>query len=155
MLSPIDNSKRGSTGKSPRSNADEFFFRGLQHLRGVGGVKKDLATAARLLQCAVNLGHSGASNNLGVMHHKGVGVPLDRSLAMQFWAKAAERGEAVAMFNLANAYYNGGNLRNEDRDGLTEDSEAMERRELEKALLWYSRAAEKGHAPSICNLAAM
>ena len=110
MLSPIDNSKREQLARVslecrrvllPWTAAPSRWRR-----------EERPHMAARLLQCAVNLGHSGASNNLGVMHHKGVGVPLDRSLAMQFWAKAAERGEVVAMFNLANAYYNGGNLRN-------------------------------------------
>ncbi|MBO4311957.1 MAG: sel1 repeat family protein [Desulfovibrionaceae bacterium] len=45
--------------------------------------------------------------NLGVRYHKGEGLPQDYAKALEWYGKAAEKGEAEAEFNLGVMYYYG------------------------------------------------
>ena len=38
--------------------------------------------------------------NLGVLYEKGLGVPLNKIKAYQYWMKAAKQGNANAQYNL-------------------------------------------------------
>ena len=52
--------------------------------------------------------------SLGLMHEKGRGVPQDYSKALDWYRKAAERGDARAQFNIGTMYEKG--------YGVTQDS---------------------------------
>jgi len=45
--------------------------------------------------------------NLGSMYGKGQGVGKDYAEAVKWYSKAAEKGDAVGMFNLGNYYAQG------------------------------------------------
>jgi TPR repeat protein len=120
-------------------NGDNFFFEALAYLRGVGK-RRDYVKALDLLRTATELGHDSAASNLAVMYRRGLGCIQDNNLAAHYFGMAAEKGNAIAQFNLGNMYYHGW-------EGEPAD--------YQKAFRWYSRAAERGHAASICNLACM
>lgn len=63
--------------------------------------------AVDLYQELIELGHSGASVNLGWMYETGKWVSEDREKAVHYYSIAAERGESVAQANLARCYENG------------------------------------------------
>ena len=62
------------------------------------------------------------------MYDIGKGAPKDEAEAVKWWLKAAERGHAVAQFNLANMYYAG--------KGVPKD--------YPEAYAWYSIATANG-----------
>jgi TPR repeat protein len=67
---------------------------------GDHGVTKDYAEAARYLKPAAEEGNPEARNFLGLMNQLGLGVPVDASLAEQWFRKAAMQGHAKAQSNL-------------------------------------------------------
>ena len=60
------------------------------------------------------------------MYQNGLGVETDYAKALEWYEKAAEMGDATAMYNIANIYEN----------GLGVDQDA------EKAAEWYAKAEE-------------
>ena len=52
-------------------------------------------------------GHARAQNQLGVMYDQGQGVPQSDALAVEWFRKAADQGDAQAQVNLARMYYFG------------------------------------------------
>jgi TPR repeat protein len=67
----------------------------------------DYQTALKEWQPLANQGYARARNNLGVMYHKGQGVPQDYKLAVQWYRKASEQGEATAQNNVGVMYASG------------------------------------------------
>ena len=65
---------------------------------------------------------------LGVKYELGKGVPQDDKLAVSWYRKAAEQGEAKAQFLLGGKYFEG--------KGVAQDKQ--------QALEWYRKAAENG-----------
>ena len=74
--------------------------------------------------------------NLGVVYHKGLGVPVDFEKARKWYTKAAEQGLAEAQNNLGCMYYRG--------EGVSVD--------YVTARKWFTKAAEQGSASSQYNL---
>jgi FOG: TPR repeat, SEL1 subfamily len=66
-------------------------------------------------------------------------VPKDDAQALIWFRKAANQGEAVALFNLGLAYDKG--------DGVPKDSA--------QAAVWYRKAADKGNVFAQINLGSM
>lgn len=98
------------------------------------------AEAYRSWQDASDAGDARASRFLGVMYDTGEGVPQDHRQALEWYRKAADRGDKVAMFNVAVLYDAGA-------DGVPKD-----RRE---AARWYGLAAERRDGRAEYNLALM
>ena len=80
---------------------------------------------------AAKLGHAESQFNLGWMYSSGAGgIKRFSALAAKCYSQAVDQGLTVAQFNLGRAYHNG--------EGISQD--------FEKAVHWYSIAANKGHA---------
>ena len=88
---------------------------------------RDMTKAIQYYQEAVDKGHYGAMNNLGVCYKEEDGVPLDFEKAFQLFKKAADGGDYHAFMNLARAYTYG--------QGTKID--------LEQAQVWCQKAVEK------------
>ncbi|MDR2387000.1 MAG: sel1 repeat family protein [Deltaproteobacteria bacterium] len=82
-------------------------------------------------------GVAGAQFSLGSIYWLGLGIPMDRDLAAQWWAKAAEQGVFMAQFNMGLLSFAA------DLDGpvpLDQNSE--------QAFKWFLLAAEQGELNS-------
>jgi TPR repeat protein len=64
----------------------------------------------------------------GDLYSKGIGRRADSKKAFEFWRKAAERGDAKGMFNIAMCYYNGHGVEKSEKDHVE----------------WMGKAADKG-----------
>lgn len=74
------------------------------------GVPQDDAKAFALLSKAANAGNGPAEVTLGYLYLTGRGVAIDKRQGMIWSAKAGEQGLPVALFNIANAYFKGNAL---------------------------------------------
>lgn len=95
------------------------------HKEGYGVVKRNSEYALELLQQAVSRGHAPAIGTLGMAYFDGDGVEKNIETAKQWWLKAAAKGDAVSMYNLAYVY------------NLVE-------RNYPEAIVWLRRTIEKG-----------
>ena len=68
--------------------------------RGGAYVPRDLKRAVELLRAAAGRGHAGAMVELGEHVWDGVGVGVNRSLAVEMWARAARLGSLSAQVRL-------------------------------------------------------
>ena len=84
-------------------------------------------------------GNMKAQHNLGVMYHKGQGVPVDYAKAMKWYLKAAEQGFDDAQYNIGIMY--------DDGNGVKQD--------YVEAVRWYRKAAEQGDIQAQNNLGYM
>lgn len=73
---------------------------------------------------------------LGLFYSLGKGIEQNYALARKWWKKAAEKGDALAMFRLGSLYGNG--------VGVTLD--------YAKAKYWYEKAVEKGNVWAMYDL---
>ena len=74
-------------------------------------------------------GNAEAMNALGMMYSKGMGIPVNEALAVEWFEKAGQNGYASAYYNLA-LYY-------KDGIGVPKD--------LTKTLAYYQKAAQAGY----------
>jgi TPR repeat protein len=70
--------------------------------------------------------HSGGINLLGYCYNNGIGTDVDTQKAFELYQEAANLGNKVAQYNLANMYQNG---------------EGVEKN-MSKAIYWYKKSAE-------------
>jgi TPR repeat protein len=103
------------------------------------GQRGDYATAMRLLLPLADQGSDVAEYNLGVMYHRGLGLPRDYAHAAIWYRKAADHGNVMAQVNLGALYVGG--------QGVTKD--------YAQALAWFQKAADKNVAVAQNNLGAM
>jgi len=103
--------------------ADIAFNRGVQAYSAgnVSGAVDDWRVAS-------NAGHVGASWLLGNLYEQGKGIPQDRSMAFDFFLRAARGGHPDAAIKVAKIFQNG-------------DAELGIKRDYKKALPMYERAA--------------
>jgi TPR repeat protein len=92
-------------------------------------VLADKTDAASWLEKASQNGHLDAANRLGELYLAPVSELRHLAKARQIFQRAAEQGNASAMYNLARM----------QSEGLGGESDSRQ------ALIWYSRAAEAGH----------
>ena len=71
-----------------------------------------------------------AQSNLGLMSEKGQGVQQDYVVAVKWYRRAAEQGDANAQYNPGFMYHYG--------QGVQQD--------YAEAVKWFRRAAEQGYA---------
>ena len=96
----------------------------------------DYATTQREWRPLAEQGDASAQYNLGLMYHKGEGVPQDYKEAMKWYRRAAEQGDASAQFNLGDMYRDG--------EGVPQDYKV--------AMKWFRQAAEQGDASAQTSL---
>jgi TPR repeat protein len=101
--------------------------------------REDYATALREWQPLAEQGDALAQYHVGMLYHKGRGVPQDDAQARKWYAKAAAQGQAKAQFSLGTLYFNG--------EGGPKD--------YQQALRWFRLAADQGMALAQTKLAIM
>ena len=101
--------------------------------------REDYATALREWQPLAEQGNALAQYHVGMLYHKGRGVPQDDGQARKWYAKAAAQGQPKAQFSLGTLYFNG--------EGGSKD--------YQQALRWIRLAANQGEALAQTKLAIM
>ena len=101
--------------------------------------REDYATALREWQPLAEQGNALAQYHVGMLYHKGRGVPQDDRQARKWYAKAAAQGQPKAQFSLGTLYFNG--------EGGSTD--------YQQALRWIRLAANQGEALAQTKLAIM
>jgi len=133
------------------------------------GLVKSDKKAAKIWKRAAELGDVHATRELGVLYDRGSGVKLDKKKAERLYRATADRGDAVAQFNLGNLLYSEKKCEEALRyyalaadQGLTPGENnlgycymdgAGTEVDLGKARYWFERAAAKGDETSTRNLA--
>ena len=100
---------------------------------------EDYATALREWQPLAEQGDALAQYQVGLLYHKGRGVPQDDVQARKWYGKAAAQGQAKAQFSLGTLYFNG--------EGGPKD--------YQQALRWLRLAADQNMALAQTKLAIM
>ena len=88
---------------------------------------------------AAKQGHAGATFALGALYGGGHDIPVDRSLALEYFATAAEKGHGVAQLMLGRYHARG----------------LAGPKDLGQARLWLERARAQGVADAIAELKAL
>jgi uncharacterized protein len=101
--------------------------------------REDYATAFREWQPLAEEGDGLAQYHVGMLYHKGRGVPQDDAQARKWYEKAAAQGQAKAQFSLGTLHFNG--------EGG--------RKDYQQALRWFRVAANQGMALAQTKLAIM
>ncbi|RIA99451.1 kinase-like domain-containing protein [Glomus cerebriforme] len=70
-------------------------------------VEKDRKEAVRLFKIAADAGNSDAQLRYAFAFIKNPDLPFDKDTFLKYLTKSAENGNATALFNLGDAYYNG------------------------------------------------
>jgi len=134
---------------------------------GVSAASKgDYATAVKLWRPLAKQGNVKAQFNLGLMYHRGMGVPKDDRETAKWWRKAAKRGYATAQTNLANMYQFGLGVPKNYKEAAKWYRHAAKQGDVkaqyslgfmylkgigvpldnQKAMTWFRRAADRGDA---------
>ncbi|NJL17141.1 MAG: sel1 repeat family protein [Nitrospira sp.] len=90
--------------------------------------REDYATALQEWQPLADQGDALAQYQVGMLYHKGRGVPQDDVQARKWYEKAAAQGQTKAQFSLGTLYFNG--------EGG--------RKDYQQALRWFRLAANQG-----------
>ncbi len=129
-----ESEKRGCT-VTEQDDADDLYNTARNYRYGLGGLKKDEATALEWYRKAADKGHAAAMNMIGRYYDEGLGsLKQDKTTALKWFRKAADKGNDSALYNIA-AYYQDG------LGGLKKDEAT--------ALEWYRKAADKGYAAAM------
>ena len=129
-----ESEKRGCT-VTEQDDADDLYNTARNYRYGLGGLKKDEATALEWYRKAADKGHADAMNMIGRYYDEGWGgLKKDEATALEWYRKAADKGNAAALYNIAGYYQLG--------LGGLKKAEAT-------ALEWYRKAADKGYAAAM------
>lgn len=101
--------------------------------------REDYATAMSEWQPLAEQGDALAQYHVGLLYHKGRGVPQDDAQARKWYANAAAQGQAKAQFSLGTLYFNG--------EGGPKD--------YQQALRWFRLLANQGEAVAQTKLGIM
>lgn len=104
--------------------------------------KGDYATTLRLVRPLAGLGDAHAQRILGLMYALGEGVPRNNAEALKWIRLAAEKGEAIAQYQLGAWYRHGWAV-----GGVPQNYAA--------ALNWIGKAADQGNAEAQYQLGTM
>lgn len=91
--------------------------------------------AFKWLNFAAEEGAMDAELLVARMYEEGLGTNADMNKALEWYAKAAERGNAEAQFNMG--------------------YDCEQRGQYEEAMKWYRKAAKQGNVDALCNLGEM
>jgi hypothetical protein len=109
---------------STTGNSEAIFNVGVM-LRDGQGVAANADEALKWFLKA-DLGYPAATNAIGVLYQQGKAVERDYTQAMDYYKRAAERGNVPAMYNIGVLYEGGLGVM----------------RSREQAIVWYKKAAE-------------
>jgi len=103
---------------------------GLMYLHGLDGAQRNLQEAVQWFTASAQGGSMAGLNTLGSLYESGLPpvIQMNKDLARQLYELAAEKGETIAMTNLAKLYLRGNGV----------PLSFLRARE------WYSRAALAG-----------
>ncbi len=140
------------------------------------GITRNYEEAAVWYRKAAEQGFGAAQYKIGIMYAEGYGVRYSAIEAEKWLTKAAEDGDAKMQFNLAERYANGQGVRFNPREAekwyrsaamqgdpdmqffvgrLYRDPGDIVVQNREEAMMWFNKAAEKGHAASKASLGIM
>jgi len=140
------------------------------------GITRSYEEAAVWYRKAAEQGFGAAQYKIGIMYAEGYGVRYNAIEAEKWLAKAAEGGDAKMQFNLAERYANGQGVRFNPREAekwyrtaamqgdpemqffvgrLYRNQGDLVVQNREEAMVWFNKAAEKGHAASKASLGVM
>ena len=136
------------------------------------GVKQDISKSIALYEQSVDLGYKDACFSIARIYETGKNVPIDLGKAITWYTKGTEMGDADSACNLAFCYYNG--------KGIAQDIEKAKELFLkyseynteiqknlgviyykgtpsckpdeEKAINWFTQAANNGNIQSMLHL---
>lgn len=111
--------------EKPKDNTELKQAR-LQLLQGYKDYNPQAALATFEQQAAQ--GNAEAMNGLGLIYSRGMGVPVNESLALEWFAKAGQNGYPKAYYNLAKLYEAGVSVP----------------KDLTQALAFFKKAAQEG-----------
>ena len=87
---------------SPSPSTAQNFYQGMEAYK-----QADYATARREWEPLAVRGDAIAQYNMGVLFESGLGVPVDKDRALQWYRKSAAQGFAQAQNNLGRMFYMG------------------------------------------------
>ncbi|TCK99866.1 hypothetical protein BXY66_3570 [Shimia isoporae] len=142
---------------------------GLLYVRG-DGVAQDYEKAARLLERAAQGGLQQAMTNLGVLYDNGFGVPQSDETAALWYRRGGQGSDEARGFAIFDNRLAPVPEEPQQRIDFAVRTEvqakagdpvaqflagwlALEQGDPRSAALWFSQAADRGHAPSMANLA--
>lgn len=113
-----------------QGNVDSIYQLGICYLHGEG-THKFLEKAREYLENAAEKGHAEAQYDLGMLCLSGekdcsVFFPKDNSLAVKWLTRAAEQGDSLAQFHLAECYEKGTGVKQSDKEALFRYKRAAE-----------------------------
>jgi TPR repeat protein len=94
-LSPRCGPAPGGAGAGKAEEAEVLYREGISSL--LDGSPEGRRSALRGLRRAAELGHAGASCELGAAHSHGLVVPVDEAAAFEWYRRAADLGAVGAM----------------------------------------------------------
>ena len=109
------------------------YYLGLMHENGLGGFRKNYATALNWIEKSGSAGHIEAQLKAASMYALGLGAPASARKAAQWYRRAAEKGDVAGQLHLGTMY----------RDGVGVP------RDRYRASLWLGRAGEQGNSDAI------
>ncbi|HEX4348442.1 MAG TPA: tetratricopeptide repeat protein [Vicinamibacterales bacterium] len=125
-----------SAAPAPR----DLYLQALDYYSGQNGLQTDRLKAGELFLEAANGGDPDAEYTVGRMYQNGLaGVQRDAAQARFWYERGASHGQLEAMRNLASLYEGG--------SGGPQD--------FKRALEYFRRAAERGHARSLYEISYM
>ena len=118
------------TQAAEKGHTPSYYYMGYIFFWGLG-TEIDYAKAVEYYtkatqQLHVGIEQSSALNNLAVCYHDGLGVDVNRELALKLYMDAAKEGNASAQCNLGHYYFT--HAANQD---------------YQKAIEWYTKAADQ------------
>jgi uncharacterized protein len=104
-----------------------------------GGLVRNVSEAVKWYRKAADQGNAEGQVNLGLLYHKGVGVPKDNAEAVKWCRKAAEQGNARGQYWLGFIYFFG--WYDDIERNMTQEQE-----DYAEAVKWYRKAADQGYS---------
>lgn len=155
------------------NHPEATYWYGIFLLNGYG-VEKSPEKSLTWFEIAANQGYVEAKNVLGIMYMEGIGVKRDYATAFKWNTQAAKAGNPTAMYNLGQQYEKGAGTIQDDKQSIYWYSSSAQQghmfaefemgyayeygiggliKDLNQAIDWYRKAANKRSAPAQYNLA--
>ena len=132
-----------------QSQLGDYYYYGI-------GIEEDISKAIDWYNKAAEQGDANALDHLGCCYADGVGIEKDFDKAMELFTQATEtEGVFEGVFGIANCYLDAVKGDADAQCDLGEryyDGDEYVRKNLTKAVKWYTKAAEQGHAVAQCYL---
>lgn len=113
--------------------AKAFYEQAVQYMQNPKSAKANKEKIVELLTQSAELGYAPAQVDLGKVYYFGLAGKRDDAMALVWFKKAAEQGDAKGEYHLGQMYTEG-------KAGLKESEQ--------EAAIWYEKSAEQGYAPA-------